>query len=81
MFASMADNTARAGGLSSMIKTRRPQRSDWRRRRRGATVALPSRAVKPNVLPLSGALVTSTSPPISSASPSGPTPYPFADAR
>ena len=51
-----------------MMRTRRPRKSDWRRRGRAIAVPLPSRAVKPNVLPLPGLLCTETWPPINSVS-------------
>ncbi len=64
-----------------MIKTRRPRKSAWRRRGRDVAVPLLRRAVKLNVLPLPGTLLTETCPPISSvsclemASPSPVPPY------
>ena len=67
MFRSMFDNTVRADELSSTIRTRLPQRSDRSKFGRVATTPLPRRAVNQKALPLPNSLVTSTSPPISSA--------------
>ena len=69
MLVSMPDSTARACGLSSMMSTRRPRKSDWSRRGRGVAAPLPRRAVKRNVLPLPGSLCDRRHvPPISSVS-------------